>query len=141
MSATKVFEFFVEGRPIPQGSKTGFVVTNKATGKSRAVVTDANSGNLKPWRAEIRDAARSAYSGDRLEGALMVVLEFRFLRPVSVKRERPTVKPDLDKLERAILDALTDSKTIRDDAQVVKVSKEKVYADVAGVHVVVGEYR
>ncbi len=40
-----------------------------------------------------------------------------------------TTKPDLDKLERAILDALTKSGVIKDDALVVDLVASKHYAD------------
>ena len=134
MSARQVCDFLVEGTPVPQGSKTGFVV-----GK-RAIVTDANKTQLKPWRQVVAAAARAAYDGPRIEGPVLLVVEFRFLRPKSVKREWPSVKPDLDKLERALLDGLTDSGIWRDDSQVVSMPSKKVYAERAGVHVQLGEY-
>lgn len=134
MSAARVCEFTVDGVPVPQGSKTGFVAGN------RAIVTDQNAKTLKPWRQTVSSAARAAHQGDRVEGPVLLVVEFRFLQPKSVRREFPSVKPDLDKLLRALMDGITDSGLWRDDAQVVTTHMSKRYADRAGVHVQIGEY-
>lgn len=128
-------EFVVDGVPVPQGSKSGFVAGG------RAIITDQNAKTLKPWRQTIAAAARDAYTGDRVEGPVLLVVEFRFLQPKSVRREHPSVKPDLDKLLRALMDGITDSGLWRDDAQVVTAHTSKVYAERAGVHVQVGEYQ
>lgn len=127
-------EFFVPGTPVQQGSKTAYVV-----GK-RAVVTDQNAKVLKPWRALVAAAAREAYGPfERMEGPVVVTVEFRFLRPKSVKREHPSVKPDADKLLRSLLDSVTDSGIWRDDAQVVEVHAKKVYSPIAGMQVGIEE--
>jgi Holliday junction resolvase RusA-like endonuclease len=50
----------------------------------------------------------------------------------------PTVKPDIDKLCRAILDALTDSGAIfDDDSQVVQLVASKNYSTLAQPYVVI----
>lgn len=134
MSARLVAEFEVDGVPVAQGSKSGYVV-----GK-RAVVTDSNRAVLKPWRSQIAAAAQAAHAGDRIEGPVLLVVEFRFVRPKSVKREWPSVKPDIDKLERALLDGITDSGIWRDDAQVVEIRSSKLYADRPGIWVQIGEF-
>lgn len=127
-----MFHFWVPGTPVQQGSKTA-----RAIG-GHAVMWDQNTKSLRPWRKAVKEAASAAYSGPMLDGALVAVLEFRFVRPASVRREWPSVKPDLDKLQRSILDALTDSKTIKDDGRFVRITATKVYADVAGALVRVG---
>lgn len=53
-------------------------------------------------------------------------------RPNSVsyeQRQEPTVKPDIDKLQRALHDALTDSRLITDDSIITTVKASKVYVD------------
>lgn len=40
----------------------------------------------------------------------------------------PTAKPDVDKLERTVLDALQDAKVLRDDSLVVDLTARKRYA-------------
>lgn len=125
-------EFFVAGIPQPQGSKTAFVV------KGRAVIVDKNPKLLKPWRAEIARVAKAAWVGDRLEGAVKVSAFFIFVRPASVRRALPHVRPDVDKLARAVLDGITDAGCVwTDDAQVVSLSTTKVYGDEPGVHVAI----
>lgn len=122
--------FFVAGIPIPQGSKTAYVV------KGRAVLADANAKKLKPWRKEITRVARAAWlDRDQLAGAVRVLTVFVFERPKSVKRRLPWVKPDADKLARAVLDGVTDAGLWKDDCQVVRLVVEKVYGAAPGVHV------
>jgi len=60
--------------------------------------------------------------------AVEVAIQFNFIKPASVpkSRVRPVVKPDIDKLIRAILDGLT-GVAFKDDAQVVKVIASKNY--------------
>jgi Holliday junction resolvase RusA-like endonuclease len=125
--------FFVAGVPVPQGSKTAYVV-----GK-RAVLTDANKTVLKPWRAEVTRVARASWA-DRarlVDVAVQVVATFVFERPKSVKRPVPSVKPDVDKLARALLDGVTDAGVWKDDSQVTDLRVEKVYGAAPGVHVVI----
>lgn len=53
-------------------------------------------------------------------------------RPSSVpyrQRQEPTVKPDIDKLQRALHDALTDSRLIADDSIITTVKATKVYVN------------
>lgn len=134
-----VVEFDVDGVPVPQGSKTGRVLQGPR-GPVASLYND-NDKALKPWRKAVTAAASAAHAGRlRIEGAVLVEVEFRFLRPKSVSRLLPTVKPDLDKLQRSILDAVTDAGVWRDDSQVVTVVARKRYADQPGVHVRVGEY-
>jgi Holliday junction resolvase RusA-like endonuclease len=133
---TELVTFWVEGVPQPQGSKTGFVAGG------RAVVVDKNPKMLKPWRALVSaTAANEMVFREAAEGALVVRLEFRFVRPASVKAEKrpwPSVRPDIDKLARSVLDSLKTGGVYKDDAQVVDLAATKVYADVPGVRVRVG---
>jgi len=125
----------VNGTPQQQGSKTAFVI-----GK-RAIMKDANEKALKPWRDQVANAAGEEW-GDAplLTGPVKISVIFGFPRPKShygtgknahtVKASAPHFKtstPDLDKLQRAIGDALT-GKVFRDDAQVVVWDVLKVYA-------------
>jgi Holliday junction resolvase RusA-like endonuclease len=113
----------VLGKPQPQGSSRAFVVNGKP------VITSANK-NLKPWRTVVEWEARNQWQGQPpLKGAVLVWLEFRLHRPKSVKREIPTVKPDLDKMIRSVLDALTSAHVWDDDAQVWAIHASKRYAD------------
>lgn len=144
MALVLAAEFDVEGIPVPQGSKNARVVKPRAGGPMRAVLFNDNDKVLKPWRALVTATARAAYSGPRLEGALAVWADFRFVRPPSVKpldRAYPTVKPDVDKLLRALFDGITDAGVWRDDAQVIKALIGKDYDERPGVRVRIGEHK
>lgn len=116
----------IEGTPVPQGSKTAYVVNG------RAVLTEA-SKKLKPWRKHVTETAtQTAYVKKWLtiSTACTVDMTFLFERPKSAKsREYPSVKPDLDKLARAVLDGLSDANIWNDDAQVVTLRARKRYVE------------
>ena len=117
-------KFVVLGVPVPQGSKRAYVVG------SRAVVVDTNKEALRPWRAAVQHAGEIALAGRQgITDAACVHLEFHMPRPKTVTRLRPSTKPDIDKLTRALLDGLTDSGVLRDDALVVSLRVEEWYAD------------
>lgn len=125
VDAAQTFTLFVRGKPQPQGSKRHV---------GGGVMIEAVRG-LAAWRIDVRDALNEAWHEEPRDGAVMVNLAFLFLRPKSVsekKRPHMTVKPDTDKLARAVLDAMT-SVVIRDDAQVVTLAASKMYGPETGV--------
>lgn len=93
------------------------------------------SPNLKPWREAVRQEALKAGAPMAL-GPVFVELLFRFARPKShfnskglLKPNAPThviTKPDIDKIERSVLDALT-GVLFKDDSQVCRVVAIKSY--------------
>lgn len=110
------------------------------------MVFSANA-SLKAWEAVVRGAARAKMnSADGIiEGAVALQLVFYLPRPkahhIANDRSRPlkanaptvhTKKPDLDKLERAMLDGLTDI-CFADDAVVCGISSIKLYGQKPGV--------
>lgn len=121
--------FHVRGTPAPQGSHRAFVRGG------RAIVTD-DSPATRPWRTDVRSAAFEAWPGPPTDRPVVVVLVFRFDRPKghsgargllpSAPSEKVT-KPDLDKLVRSTLDALT-GLVWRDDSQVVGIDASKCWA-------------
>lgn len=125
--------FRVDGIPVPQGSKKGFVVGR------RAVLVDDNKDKLKPWRAKV---AAAADIGVTFTGPVLVAAVFYMPRPKTVRRLLPSVKPDLDKLMRALGDGMTDGGLLADDALIVTQFIHKRYASAAnpvGVRVLVME--
>ena len=63
----------------------------------------------------------------RIEGPVRLDLLFAFAQPKGRKRQFKISKPDLDNLEKAVMDALTDAGVWCDDAQVVEKHSTKVY--------------
>ncbi len=101
-----MIEFTVLGCPVPQGSMKGFVI------RGRARLTSDNPA-LKDWRLQVAGAAMMACTNRELllqdQSPREIRLKFFFRKPLSAPKYRtaPTVRPDLDKLTRAILDSLT----------------------------------
>lgn len=131
-----MMQFFVPGIPAPQGSKTKWG-------------TEA-SKNLKPWRDSVIIAARNAEPQRVYFSEVAVDLTFFFPRPKShfgtgrnatlLKSSAPEWKasaPDLDKLCRAILDALVQAGILRDDALVVTLNAGKLYDEHPGCRVTI----
>lgn len=127
------FDCEVPGLPQAQGSKR--VVNGRMIDASPA---------LRPWRDSVTWGVKQALPQDwPLTWAYEVKLLFRFLRPKGhskpkggLTRSAPlhkTTRPDLDKLERAVLDACTDAGAWRDDCQVVRIISEKAYSTEPGV--------
>lgn len=114
-------QFYVPGTPRPQGSKRPF--RNQHTGRIQQV---ESSTKVKPWRADVRAAAQEAIEGDPdaylplWDQPLHVAMNFYFLRPKAhygtgkneglLKQSAPehyAQTPDIEKLARAVADALT----------------------------------
>lgn len=138
MSAGPV-AFTVYGTPVPQGSKTAFMAGG------RPVVVEQGRAKLRPWRAQVADAAAQAMNGGGLmAGPVMVELYAYMPRPKrhyrangELREDAPEwvgVRPDLDKLVRAVLDGLS-GVVFRDDAQVAGLATEKTYGDPPRVEV------
>lgn len=92
----------------------------------------------KPWRNLVSDNARIAMTREKFtqfdkDVPVSVRITFLMPRPKTVKRHMPTVPPDVDKLCRAVLDALTDAGVWVDDSQVVDLGATKIYT--SGIHV------
>lgn len=118
---TDPLHLHIPGEPKPQGSKKAFV-----RGR-RAVLVEANPG-LKTWRQTITHHARphaGTYTGER---PLSVTYRFFLPRPKSVRRWLPWVKPDLDKLIRAVNDGLGDAGVWDDDGRITSITASKTYA-------------
>ena len=116
--------FVVLGQPVPQGSM-------KHVGGGRIV---SKSPKLKEWREKIAQVVREQAGEPAHRFAVSVTAVFVFNKPKTVQRDRPTVPPDLDKLQRALGDAISiDAKYLTDDSQIVEWHSEKVYGSPAGV--------
>lgn len=113
----------VYGIPAPQGSKRHI---------GRGVMIES-SKKVKPWREAVKWAAIESMDKSALEfggAAVHVRVDFYLPKPKSAKKTAlPTKKPDLDKLIRSTMDALTDAGVWCDDSQVLSVWARKHYAE------------
>jgi len=67
----------------------------------------------------------------RPAGHWRTVVQVTALRPSA--RWKPTVKPDLDKLTRAVMDALTQAGAWTDDTRVTRIEAQKRYETTPGI--------
>jgi crossover junction endodeoxyribonuclease RusA len=124
-------EFDADGRPRTQGSH--LAQRDARTGRVR--VAPVQEQDLKLWRGRIRTAATLAFVDAGYPrahpGPCLVLARFRLVRPqylADTLDDKPaTVVPDVDKLERALLDALT-GLAWADDSQVIGTTMVKSYA-------------
>jgi crossover junction endodeoxyribonuclease RusA len=123
MSDPSAFRLRVDGNPVSKGSMKAFV----PKGWKRAVVTAANP-NTKQWEKTIKTSALE-HSPVVSSGEWRVVINFAMKRPQRLPKGRKhhTTKPDLDKLVRCVLDALTGVLWV-DDSQVITIRAFKFYA-------------
>ena len=87
-------------------------------------------GAIDVWRAAIVAAAKGQVAPP--DGPLSVNIEYYMPRPKAMKRDAPTEhikRPDIDNLNKAVLDALTDAGVWKEDSRVYRLIAEKVYAN------------
>ena len=136
MSAT-MLSFWAAGTPAPKGSKI----------RTRYGMRES-SKRVKPWEEAVKAAAMDAMDADDEfqpieEGGVEVAMTFMFKRPLShygtgknwnKMKDRfvwacMTRKPDVDKLVRSTLDAMTAAGVWADDAQVYSVFADKNWSN------------
>ncbi len=145
--------FTVFGEPRPAGSKRAFALKRRdgspvlrPNGTQVVTVTDANP-NSRDWKQQVAHAARQAYSGELLDGAIKLTLQFYRQRPKGHFGAKglngqgraslaPITRPDVLKLARAVEDSLT-GVVWRDDAQVVLQLLVKEWGEPARVDVTI----
>ena len=123
-----MISFSAEGTPVPQGSM-------KHIGNGRMIHSRATE--LATWRALVALAAKQA-GCKPIDSPIIISMRFRIKKPKTVKRQHPTVPPDLDKQIRSVLDALTGTAYI-DDSQVIDIKASKVYSDAPGVDIEISD--
>lgn len=123
---TRHVRFDVAGQAVPQGS------LRRGGGRS---LRASNADVLYPWREHVAHAARDVMRDEPImTGSVQIVVAFSLQRPTShyttkgvLSRGAPihaTNKPDVDKLARAVLDALT-GVVYLDDKQIVDLRAAK----------------
>ncbi|NLK25567.1 MAG: RusA family crossover junction endodeoxyribonuclease [Euryarchaeota archaeon] len=129
---------------MPEGSTRAFYIPKA----KKTVTTHQNKKSLEAWRNRVATEAQRALEGrewvsDR-SSAYALEVEFVLSRPPSVpphRRIHPTVRPDIDKLVRAVNDALTGI-LFPDDSQVFSIKMVKSYGGErrTGAYVCVSRY-
>ncbi len=122
-----MISFFVEGDPAAKGSPR--IVTRGRGGvplRAPRVLKDSKRTEL--WEVVVGWHALRAMRGKMLfeRTPLAVSVWFHLPRPKKPEASAPMVKPDLDKLLRSTLDAMTGI-VFDDDARIVKVVARKIY--------------
>ncbi len=116
------FLVYVEGRPAPQGSKS-------YKGNQRFVEA---SKYLPAWRnaivLAIKQQQESEQSILKFTGPVRLVVTFFIEKPKNPKWPYPATTPDLDKLVRGCCDSITQSGLWTDDALVVELVANEVWA-------------
>jgi Holliday junction resolvase RusA-like endonuclease len=127
--------FTVNGVPHPQGNKSAFGYKGK-DGKIHANVVEGKGpgrAGIVAWRQAVDTAART-YLNEHPEAstvreACSLDLAFYFESPKSDPyRTRHTTRPDCDKIQRAVLDALVSGGLLADDSLVWSIHATKTYA-------------
>ena len=138
-------EFFVPGTPVSQGSMKSFV----PKGARFPVVVHSKNSELQSWRGIVAHTAINQMTRMSakmiISGAIKIKMVFVLRRPKShygtgknSRTLKPLApmwhdhKPDLDKLQRSILDALT-GVVWTDDSQVSQIDAVKMYGVETGV--------
>lgn len=126
-----MIEFLIPGRPACKGSTVSFPYRGR-------IVTKTDSENLKAWTRAVGIAAIAAGVHILPLGTgVAVTVDYEFERPARARRAFPCVRPDCDKLARALLDSLT-GVAYFDDGQVVTLSVTKRYGPATLARVRVG---
>ena len=114
-------EFTIPGPPAVKGSTWSFI---DRAGYLRTK-TDCKHGDA--WAQDVAWRAKSAGVSLIPKGTgVIVFVVYEFAPPARRIREAPCVRPDVDKLARALLDALT-GVAYEDDGQVVTLTVRKRY--------------
>ena len=119
------WSFYALGKPVAQGSKRHV---------GRGIMVES-AKDLKPWRDTVTSAAFGA--GPKLDGPIAVRMIFTVPRAKSARKVDtvPFKKPDIEKLARAVCDAITAAGLWNDDAQVADfVRLAKVYPSASWDH-------
>lgn len=108
------------------------------TPKTGRLYMKPSSKFLPAWVSDVRWAAHKARV-PKIPKGIGVHLEvtYEFEPPRTCPRRSPCIKPDVDKLARALLDALTGLAYV-DDEQVTRLVVMKVYGAADVAHVSIG---
>lgn len=118
--------FFVEGRPAPQ--------QRPRLDKNKKWLYSPKSGFYKALVKRAREYAPKP----PISKPIRLTLKFQYMPPKKRSGEiYKTSRADLDNLEKAVMDALTEAKLWQDDSLIVVKLSGKLYKSKEGVHITV----
>lgn len=110
------------GKGRPRVSKAGHVYTPKET---------------RDYEEKVARMIAENFKLDRFTGPVFVDIRVEIKQ--TGDRVYPTVKPDLDNVVKALLDAMN-KLVYQDDAQICSLTCEKFYGEADSISIVVGDY-
>lgn len=116
------FDITPKPKSRPRFGRVGTKVVTYSDPKSRA------------YEKRVKQLTRDQYNDDPLLGPIRLEITYYIKPPKTVKRQYPSVKPDLDNLNKSILDAM-ESVAFKNDSQIIGLTSSKYYRDHAGVEV------
>jgi Holliday junction resolvase RusA-like endonuclease len=133
-----VLHFVVYDSPVTQGSAKA--VVSKST--NQPIYKPAHEKELGTWRDAVKKAAREAIEatdgGYPLEGPVVLAVTFTLYKPKNKPKTKPSwpegTRQDLDKLLRAVMDAMTAAGVWKDDGQVVELTRLYKSYPLSGMH-------
>jgi len=93
----------------------------------------------KDFETILKEMARQQYKSGPMKDAISVLIVFTIKKPKTVKRDYPTVKPDVDNYIKSTLDALNGIAFI-DDSQVIEIIASKKYGPVGSIFIDIKSY-
>lgn len=124
-----MIKFFIPGVPVAKG-RPRFARQGK-------FVVAYTPKKTKDWEEHVKWASIEHRPDKPLEGALRINLDFCMPRPKSIPKHKihHTKRPDLDNLQKSVIDALQNAALFKDDSQFVRKTATKYYSSVPGVYV------
>ena len=137
-----------------EGKRLTIAIEPRPKERPRATMVGGHARIYTPrttdeYEKKIRTAWIRANGDTPMEGQLLAKIYYGFPIPKSTpkkdrpdmlaKKKRPTMKPDLDNLDKAVLDALN-KVAYRDDSQIVAKVSKKHYAEVPAVTIIIERY-
>jgi len=144
-SAFAGFVFRFDHRPAPQGSYKPIPLKNSAGAYTGKVRMKASSSSLADYRSGLATVVQFGRRGVVLDEPVGAVIRWRFRPPAkSIAGARcpetgavwpaTTSTGDVDKLTRAVLDALKIGRAVVDDSRVVALDAMMAYEDHPNPH-------
>lgn len=139
--------FFIPMTPVSQGSTSAITLP----GQKWTQIVDSHANELRPYRKQIAIVANLAMGAMDWPRQTTEAIQTSYTFFLQMPKSRPkamralgialcSVKPDLDKLTRAVNDALTQAEVYKDDSQIVidaHTMYEVVDPDHVGVEIIV----